>query len=127
MCVGKQVVLPCQQAGGAASWTVHPPLRMTLFGSVTPSQSGISTFRNDEFGFTIHLLSSNDTTFRSELRVTAVRQLHGTRVLCQGASGTFNFTIHVASVGKLAHSYSQCHVNFTLESEDHLWLYPCLV
>ena len=76
---------------------------MMLFGSVSVQQSSrITTFRNDEFGFTIHLLStSNDSDIiRTELHVTAVRQLHDTRVLCQGANGTFNYTIRVASVGK---------------------------
>ena len=101
VCVGKQVVFSCQQAGGIASWTVDLPLGRTLFSSASSSQSNrVATFLNDDFGFTIHILPrSTPSSVHTDLSVTAVRQLHGIRVVCQGASGIFNSTIQIASVG----------------------------
>ena len=102
MCVGQQVVFSCQQTGGTANWRVELLQGMMLFGSVFSSQSDrMATFLNDDFGFIIHILpTSTLSSIHTELHVTAVRQLHGARVVCDGPSGTFNSTIQVASVGK---------------------------
>ena len=99
--MGKQIVFSCQQAGGIASWTVELPLGRTLFSSASSSQSDrMATFLNDNFGFTIHILpTSTPSRIHTELRVTAVRELHGVGVVCQGGSGIFNSTIQVAPVG----------------------------
>ena len=111
--MGKQVVFSCQQAGGIASWGVELPLGRTLFSSVSSSQTNrMATFLNDDgFRFTIHILpTTTPNSIHTELHVTAVRQLHGVRVVCQGGSGIFNSTIQVASVGKSTHAESDAQI-----------------
>ena len=59
-------------------------------------------FQNDPgFGFEIHVLSSSSaSSVISELRVTAVRQLNGVTVECEGGGGRYMSTFQIASVGE---------------------------
>ena len=130
VCVGKQVVFSCQQAGGIGSWTVDLPLGRTLFSSVSSSQSNrIAYFLNDDFGFKIHILpTSTPNSVHTDLHVTAVRQLHGVRVVCQGAGGIFNSTIQVASVGKFTHAESDAQMSHkSFGNHDSLQTYGCVL
>ena len=90
VCAGEQVVFVCQQTF-FTRWTVFLPGGTTyeLTNAILPSQAEtVLVFQDDPFGFEIHVLSSssNTTTF-SELRVTAVSQLNGSTVECNGGSG----------------------------------------
>ena len=104
VCVGKQVVFVCQR-DYFTRWSVFLPGGTTYELRVFPSQAPgtILTFQNDtSFGFKIHVLSSSsDNTVHSELRVTAVRQINGTTVECEGRNGFRMSTIQIASAGKL--------------------------
>ena len=103
VCVGKQVVFVCQEAGSSLRWTVNLPGGSSIVNSASSAQAGtVLTFSNDPgFGFEIHVLSSSSaSSVISELRVTAVRQLNGVTVECVGPSGRFMSTIQIASVGE---------------------------
>ena len=93
----------CQQSIRVSNWIIHLQPGMTLIGSANSGQpERVTTFLNDPgYGFTIHVLPTSTTTsVHSELHVTAVRELHGVRVECEGLR-TFNSTIQISSVGKL--------------------------
>ena len=99
VCVGGQIVFTCQQTRNTFRWTVNLP-NGDLSTSASSSQAGtVLTLSNDPgYGFEIHILSSS-----SKLRVTAVRQLNGVTVECEGPSGTYMSTIQIALVGESVH------------------------
>ena len=110
VCGGKQVLFVCQR-DYFTRWSVFFPgdLEAIYELRVLPSQAGtVLTFQDDtSFGFEIHVLSSSsNTTVLSQLRVTAVRQLNGTIVECEGSNGNQRRTIQIASVGKFQHNLS---------------------
>ena len=106
VCVGEQVVFVCQQTGSTLRWTVDLPggISNELVNTASSSQAGIvSMFTNDPYGFEIHVLSSSSSSsVISELHVTAVRQLNGVTVECEGGIGRYMSTIQIASVGESA-------------------------
>ena len=72
--------------------------------SVRTSQveSKVTIINDPGFHFEIHIVSnSSNSTIISELQVTAVRELNGVTVECDGASERYTSTIEVASVGEL--------------------------
>ena len=85
-------------------WTVTLP-GVTLRAFTPREVGGTRTFENDPgFEFTVELLSSilNSSSIsvnRCELRVTAVGELDGVTVGCEGISGTITSTIQVAAHG----------------------------
>ena len=92
----------CEVAGRTARWEVES---LMLQQSVRHDQSGTSVplrSQHDEekdFGFVIHILPNSSTTrLFSELRVTAVGELNGVMVKCQGSkmSDIYTATIQVA-------------------------------
>ena len=93
----------CQQTGSLTRWTVNLPGGSSndLVNSASSSLAGtVLTFSNDPYGFEIHVLSSSSSSsVISELRVTAVRQLNGVTVECEGGSGSYMSTIEISSVG----------------------------
>ena len=99
----------CNQTGSTSRWTVDKlPGGPGAFDqiSLTVDSSQVGTVFNitDDpgFGFEIHILSlSSASSFISEIRVTAVRQLNGVTVECAGGR-FYTSTIQIASVGKSA-------------------------
>ena len=62
----------------------------------------VITFGVDRgFNFELHIVSFSSGILTTELQVTAVRELDGVTVVCNGPSGIFRSTIQVASVGEL--------------------------
>ena len=99
VCIGEQVVFVCQRTSTTSLWAVNLPL-VTLQNSAAVSQAGtVLTFQNDPgFGFEIHVFNfSQSSGFVSELHVTAASQLNGVTLECDGSSGSFMSTIHIAS------------------------------
>ena len=101
MCPGNRVILTCQQPGAVAVWMIHLPSG-TLQNTALSSQiESVLTFVNDPgFNFELHVVSFNSNILTTELQVTAVRELNGVTVECDG-SGMFVSTIQIASVGEL--------------------------
>ena len=98
VCIGEQVVFVCQRTSTTSLWAVHLPL-VTLQNSAAVSQAGTVTFQNDPgFGFEIRVFNfSQSSAFVSELHVTAVSQLNGVTLECDGSSGSFMSTIQISS------------------------------
>ena len=76
------------------------------------------TFENDPgFHFEIHniiTVSNNSNNITTELQVTAVRELDRVTVMCSGASGSIEFTIEVASIGKVISMVLMCSHIYTV-------------
>ena len=111
VCVGEQVVFVCQQIGGISRWTVgNLPRGISGFtATALSSLAGMVYSIHDDpgFGFEIYVLpSSSSSSVISELRVTAVRQLNGVTLRCEGGNGSFVSTIQIASIGKSACTFN---------------------
>jgi hypothetical protein len=103
VCPGNRVIFPCQQSGAIARWTITLP-SVTLKNTAQSSQTGLLNFTTPAdpgFNFEIHIVSFSSNILTTELQVTAVRELDGVTVECDGSSGFFMSTIQVASVGEL--------------------------
>jgi hypothetical protein len=103
VCPGNRVIFTCQQSGTIARWTISLP-SVTLQNAAQSSEHGpgsLLTFVNDPgFNFEIHVVSSNSNNLTTELQVTAVRELNGVTVECDGLSRRFMSTIVVTSIGE---------------------------
>ena len=64
------------------------------------------------FNFELHIVSFSSGILTTELQVTAVRELNGIMVECDGPNGTFQSTIQVASVCELNLNLATNVVNF---------------
>ena len=100
MCPGNRVIFTCQLTGFLLRWTINLPsgTLQTIVQSTQPVGS-IFTFQDDPFHFEVHVVSSISNSITTELQVTAVRQLDGVTVECDGQSGDYMSTIRVVSVG----------------------------
>ena len=98
---GNRVIFTCQQTGFLSRWTINLPSVMLQNSALTSQRGSIVTFSNDPFDFEIHVVSNSSNSIISELQVTAVRQLNGVTVECDGASKHYMSTIEVAPVGEL--------------------------
>ena len=101
VCVGEQVVFDCQQTV-FVTWTVDLPgisndLTNTLTASTSPAAGTVLSFTDDPgYNFELNILpSSSATSVRTEVRVTARRELDGVTVECNGDSGSFMSTINI--------------------------------
>ena len=113
MCPGNRVIFTCQLTGVLTRWTINLPsgtLQTTV--QSTEAVGTIFTFENDPFHFEVHVVS-NSMIRTTELQVTAVRQLDGVTVECDGQSGDYMSTIRVASVGELINIMPLMHISFT--------------
>ena len=103
----------CQQPGLGLRWTISNlpgGISDRLTVDISSLQAGaVLNFRNDPYGFEIHILSSSSasTSVLSELRVTAVRELNGVTVECFGLNGTFVSTIQISSACESMNAYLQ--------------------
>ena len=106
MCPGNRVIFTCQQTklNIVSRWTINLPSGM-LQTSVRTSQveSKVTIVNDPGFHFEIHIVSNSSNGMISELQVTAVRQLNGVTVECDGPGVDEHYmsTIEVASVGEL--------------------------
>jgi hypothetical protein len=102
VCPVSRVIFTCQQSGAIARWTISLPsgtLQNAAQSSVHDPGS-LLTFVNDPgFNFEIHVVSSNSNNITTELQVTAVRELNGVTVRCDGLR-RFMSTIVVTSIGE---------------------------
>ena len=106
VCPGNRIIFSCNQTNSLVRWIVDFPsgtvpqtsdARSTQVGSVFPFHD------NDPFRFEIHVLSNNLNTLTTELQVTAVNQLNGITVTCEGPDPSSDFTsprVQIASVGE---------------------------
>ena len=104
MCPGNRVIFNCQQTSVVSRWIINLNLPSGMLqATVRSSQVGSKvTIVNDPgFHFEIHIVSNSSNSIISELQVTAVRELNGVTVECDGASERYMSTIEVASVGEL--------------------------
>ena len=107
VCVGKQVVFSCEQAGNTAEWIVTLLSGRRLTGIALSSNiEAPQSLQNDPgFGFEIHVLSSSGPSrVFSELRVTAARQIDRVTVTCEGLGGSFNDLIHIFPLGEYGYT-----------------------
>ena len=111
ICPGNRIIFICQQTDLVARWTIKLS-SINLERSVNSNERSTLTFENDPgFHFEIHniiTVSNNSNSITTELHVTAVRELDGVTVECSGASGSIEFTIEVASIGKVISMVLMC-------------------
>ena len=106
VCSGNRIIFSCNQTSFIVRWIIDFPsgtvpqtrdARSEQVGSVFPFRD------NDPFHFEIHVLSYNSNTLITELQVTAVNQLNGITVTCEGPDPSSDFTspsVQIASVGE---------------------------
>ena len=99
VCLGQQVQIVCQQLGGSTTWKVN--LQRMMLRVLAPREVGGVEMFPDDPGFAFEVVTTDfNTSIVSELRVTAVRELNGVTVDCEGFSGTYMSEIQVATVGE---------------------------
>ena len=105
VCPGNRVIFTCQLPGAITRWRVFLPQQFILENTARTSQYGLAPvkFAGDPgFNFEIHVVSNSSTNATTELQVTAVRELNGVTVECDGPSTSpIRSTIEVASIGNL--------------------------
>ena len=102
MCPGNRVIFTCQQTNIVSRWTINLPSGMLqTYVRTSQVESNVTIVNDPGFHFEIHIVSTSSNSTISELQVSAVRQLNGVTVECDGADEQYMSTIEVASVGEL--------------------------
>ena len=100
VCSGQPVLFLCQQLSASATWIVNIPGLMLRV--LAPRAVGeLEMFPGDPgYAFEVTTTALGNGSIVSELRVTAVRELDGVTVNCEGFSGMYMSEIQVAAIGE---------------------------
>ena len=103
VCPGDCIIFTCNQTGIFTRWIINLSSGMIQTNARSTEVGSILRFNNDPFNFETHVLSSSSNTLTTQLQVTAMRELNGVTVQCDGAIEGSDHTsaIQIASVGEL--------------------------
>ena len=107
VCLGNGITFMCKQNGTLSRWTINlPSTPLTNIVLLQPVGTTLTFQRDPGFHFQIHIISNTSSSITTQLNVTAVRQLDGVEVVCDGASGSFMSVIRIASIGESSQAYN---------------------